>query len=181
MFDNIRADIDRKRGAYFSRAGWLRRTVTIFLTPGSMAVITYRFGRWIYTLKIPLLKQLLYLFYFPLKALIVICFGIHLPVRAEIGKGFVIHNFSCIFIPRTRMGENLTVQQGVTLGSAYQKVGQPTVGDNVFIGAGAKVIGAIRIGNNVVIGANSLVITDVPDGAVVVGVPARTIAYTDKR
>ncbi len=181
MFDNIRADIARKRGAYFSRAGWVGRTVNVFFTPGSLAVLTYRFGRWIYTLKVPLLKQLLYLLYFPLKALIVICFGIHIPVRAEIGKGFVIHNFSGIFIPRTRMGENFTVQQGVTLGSAYQKVGQPTVGNNVFIGAGAKVIGKITIGDNAVIGANSLVIADVPDGAVVVGVPARIIAYAEKR
>ncbi len=178
MFDNIRADMARKREAYFVRAGWLRRTVSVYLTPGSMAIITYRLGRWIYTLKLPFIKQILYLVYFPLKALIVVCFGIHIPVRAEIGKGFVIHNFSCIFIPRTRMGENFTVQQGVTLGSAYQKVGQPTVGNNVFIGAGAKVIGAIQIGDNAVIGANSLVISDVPKGAVVVGVPARIISYT---
>jgi serine acetyltransferase len=176
MFDNIRADISRKRDLYFARKGFLNRTVYIYFTPGSLAVMVYRFGRWIYTLKIPVLKQLLYLLYFPLKAFIVICFGIHIPVRAEVGRGFVIHNFSCIFIPRSKIGKNLTVQQGVTLGAAYGKTGQPVVEDNVFIGAGGKVMGGIRIGNNVVIGANSLVINDVPDNAVVVGVPARIIA-----
>jgi len=180
LFDNIRADIARKRQVYFSQKGWINRTVYVYLTPGSLAVIVYRFGRWIYTLRLPFLKPFLYLIYFPLKALIVVCYGIHIPVRAQIGKGFVIHNFSCIFIPRSKMGDNFTVQQGVTLGSAFGKSGQPILGDNVFVGAGAKVLGKIKIGNNVVVGANSLVITDVPDNCTVIGVPARIIAYNSK-
>ena len=180
MFDCIKADISRKRNLYFAQKGRINRNIYIYFTPGSLAVMVYRFGRWIYTLKIPVLKQLFYLLYFPVKAFIVICFGIHIPVRADIGRGFVIHNFSCIFIPRSKMGKNLTVQQGVTLGAAYGKAGQPVVEDNVFIGAGGKVMGGVRIGNNVVIGANSLVINDVPDNAVVVGVPARIIVNNRK-
>jgi serine O-acetyltransferase len=58
--------------------------------------------------------------------------------------------------------------------------GCPTIGDDVYIGAGAKVLGRIRVGNNATIGANSLVIRDVPDWAVVVGVPASIVKYRKK-
>ena len=174
MFDTIRADIARKRELYAANKGWLSRKVFIYLLPGSLAVIIYRFGRWVFLLKIPVLKQILTLVYLPLKALMVICFGITIPVRADYGKGFVIHCYSGIFLPRTKAGVNLTVNQEVTVGGAFQG-GQPVMGDNVFLGAGAKVIGKIRIGNNVIVGANSLVVADVPDNCTVVGVPARVV------
>jgi serine O-acetyltransferase len=45
----------------------------------------------------------------------------------------------------------------------------------VRIGAGAKVLGSINIGDNVRIGANAVVLTDIPEGATAVGVPARII------
>ena len=48
----------------------------------------------------------------------------------------------------------------------------PVLEGDVFIGAGAKLIGGIRVGTNVKIGVNSAVIKDVPDGALVSGVPA---------
>ena len=180
MFDMIRADIRRKREVYFSRNSWMSRTFYIYFTPGVMAIIVYRFGRWIYLMRIPVIKQLLMLLYLPMKAFIIVCFGINLPVRGEIGKGFVIHNFCGIFMPRSKIGENVTVHQGVTLGSIAGKWKQPIVGNNVSFGAGAKVMGEVTIGNNVVIGANSLVINDVPDNAVVVGVPARIVSRDSK-
>ncbi len=173
MFDKIRGDIARKRELYAAEKGWLSRQVYIYFLPGSLAVIIYRFGRWVFLLKIPVLKQILTLIYLPLKALMVICFGITIPVRGDYGKGFVIHTYGGIFLPRTKGGENLTVNQEVTVGGANR--GQPLLGDNVFLGAGAKVLGKIKIGNNVVVGANSLVITDVPDNCTVIGVPARIV------
>jgi serine O-acetyltransferase len=47
----------------------------------------------------------------------------------------------------------------------------------VYIGPGAKIIGAVRVGNNVAIGANCVVTKDVPDNAVVVGVPGKIISF----
>ena len=55
--------------------------------------------------------------------------------------------------------------------------GHPVIGDNVVAYAGAKIIGNVHVGNNVVIGANAVVTKDVPDNAVVVGVPAKVINY----
>ena len=68
----------------------------------------------------------------------------------------------------------------MTLGWAGRgdKKGCPIIGDRVYIGAGAKVIGKVRVGNNVAIGANSVVTKDVPDNAVVGGVPAKIINYS---
>ena len=54
--------------------------------------------------------------------------------------------------------------------------GVPTIGSRVYIGPGAKIIGNIQIGNNVAIGANAVVTKDVPDNAVVAGIPARIIS-----
>lgn len=77
-------------------------------------------------------------------------------------------------------GRNLEVFQNVTIGSnRKEKDGRvmPLIGDNVSIGSGAVVVGPIVIGNNVLIGANSYVDKDLPDNAVVAGIPAKIIRY----
>lgn len=52
----------------------------------------------------------------------------------------------------------------------------PTVGDNVLIGPGAIIVGRVHIRSNAAIGANAVVTTDVPDCAVIGGVPARVLS-----
>lgn len=49
------------------------------------------------------------------------------------------------------------------------------LGDNVWLGAGAKVLDGVRIGSDVVVGANAVVTSDLPDGAIAAGVPARVL------
>jgi serine O-acetyltransferase len=56
-------------------------------------------------------------------------------------------------------------------------MGYPIIGDNVYIGPGAKLVGRVHIGRNVAIGANCVVTCDVPDNAVIVGVPGRIVSY----
>ena len=51
--------------------------------------------------------------------------------------------------------------------------------DNVFIGAGTTILGNVRIGPNAIIGANSLVNSDVPEGTVYAGSPAKQIGTFD--
>jgi acetyltransferase-like isoleucine patch superfamily enzyme len=50
-----------------------------------------------------------------------------------------------------------------------------TLGDNVWLGTGARVLDGVTLGSNVVVGANAVVNTDLPDGAVAAGVPARVL------
>ena len=133
-----------------------------------------------YARKSPLLKYILY----PVGLFLVnhykYKFGISIPLEAEIGSGFYIGHFGGIIVyPFSKIGKNCNLSQGVTLGKTNRgkKAGYPTIGDNVYIGPGAKVIGAVKVGNNVAIGANCVVTNDVPDNAVVVGIPGRVISY----
>ncbi len=50
-----------------------------------------------------------------------------------------------------------------------------TLGDNVWLGTGAKVLDGVRIGNDAVVGANAVVSSDLPEGAIAAGVPARVL------
>jgi serine O-acetyltransferase len=80
------------------------------------------------------------------------------------------------------IGDDCTLYQGVTLGGtrpAGDQVGQkrhPTLGDNVIVGSGAQVLGPFRVGNGARIGAAAVVLAEVPDGATMVGNPARQAA-----
>ena len=56
--------------------------------------------------------------------------------------------------------------------------GAPILADRVWIGAGAVITGRVRIGSGAVIGANSLVVSNLPENAMAIGVPARVLSYT---
>lgn len=104
--------------------------------------------------------------------------GIQIPIRTKIGKGFFIGHFGSIVINNHAViGENCTIISNATIGVTYRggKAGVPEIGDNVYIGPGSRIFGKIIIGNNVAIGANAVVNIDLPDMAVVGGVPCKVI------
>jgi serine O-acetyltransferase len=172
----IKSDIDLKKKWFLKNDSWFGKNVRVYVEPGTLAVIIYRYGHWLQQLP-ALLKWPLMLPYLVAWFLVVICFGIYINVHMKAGKGFAIHNFSGIFLPNTTVGDNFIVFQNVTVGHLRGQGGKPPkIGNNVFLGAGAKVMGDISIGNNVVVGANSLVINNVPDGCSVIGVPARIVS-----
>ena len=178
MFENIRKDIDRKIRGYGVRPQdktFFRKRVTPLLELGTTAVVVYRFGRWVYSIKIPVLRQLLIFIYLVVNTVCLMLTGIHIHWESEIGPGLVVHNCSCIFILAKRIGHSCTINQGVSVASV-RGTGWPTIGNNVYLGAGCKVIGGVTIGDNVVVSANSLVAADVPSDCTVMGVPARIIS-----
>lgn len=108
--------------------------------------------------------------------------GIQLPLGTRVGGGIMFSHFSGIIINKeSEIGKNCTIYHGVTIGVENTKTGAPVIGDNCVISAGAKIIGPIKMGANVMIGANSVVVKDVPDNAVVVGIPGKIISYDGKK
>jgi serine O-acetyltransferase len=63
----------------------------------------------------------------------------------------------------------------VTIGLRAGNFDGPRIGPNVEIGTGAKIIGPVHVGAGARIGANAVVVDDVPEGATVVGAPARPV------
>lgn len=82
--------------------------------------------------------------------------------------------------PATVIGENCTIFQHTTFGAACgggKPDGAPVIGNNVMVGVGAAILGPVKIGNNAVVAAHAVVTKDVPDHAVVAGIPAEIKKY----
>lgn len=132
----------------------------------------YQIAHWFYTKKIPIIPKLF-------KLLIFLIYNSSIPYQAKIGKktkfgysgiGVVIHK-NCV------IGTSCTIGSNVTIGGRSGHKEVPIIGKNVYIATGAKVLGPIHVGNNAIIGANAVVIKDVPDSAIVAGIPAKIIKY----
>ena len=147
--------------------------------PGFRAVAVHRFGVWRMQVKSKLLRAPLSLLYRSLYRKVRNTYGIELPYTVKLGRRVVVEHQSNIVIHGyCEIGEGSIVRQGVTMGLRHldRPYDAPKLGKNVNIGAGAKLFGRIDIGDNVNIGANAVVLTDVPDNATAVGIPAKVIA-----
>ena len=105
--------------------------------------------------------------------------GIEIHPAAEIGKRlFIDHGMGVVVGATTKIGDDVTLYQGVTLGGTSLQRGtkrHPTLEDGVIVGAGAKVLGPITIGENARIGSNAVVVKDVAPSTTVVGIPAKVV------
>lgn len=123
-------------------------------------------------------KKLPYLFYFfKYKRL---CYKLSIDIKPNnVGPGFrIMHLGGLVCMKKNcRIGKNCTILPGVVIGNKHLNDDNSWVyiGDNCYIGLGAKIFGQVNIGNNVTIGANAVVTHDIPDNAVVGGIPARII------
>jgi serine O-acetyltransferase len=140
-------------------------------SPGTQAILVYRFGHWS-DRQVPGVRHALRVLHFVLQYFFSWRVGIHIPVKAKIGPGLVIHTWGGgIFLPRTTIGRDLTIIGGGVQLDYETRV----IGEEVWLGPGTKGIGKIRIGNRVRTGPNSVVQDDIPDDCVVFGNPGRVI------
>ena len=104
--------------------------------------------------------------------------GIEIHPNATIGKRlFIDHGMGVVIGETAKIGDDVTIYHGVTLGGTSSKPGirHPQIGNSVVIGSGAQILGPIKIGNGAKIGSNAVVVKDVPENATMVGVPAREV------
>ena len=93
-----------------------------------------------------------------------------------VGKGLYIPHFNGgIQLNCISMGDFCSVSSGVVVGNKGSQDNRAIIGNNVGLTIGCKVIGKVVLGNNVIVAPNSVVIKNIPDNAVVSGVPAKII------
>ncbi len=124
--------------------------------------------------------------YLLLKAL-----GSEIPRSVEIGSGFtLVHGgFGVVIHPNTKIGNNVKIYPGVTIGRAdihlpieQSKFQSIEIGNDVILSPGSKVLckeGVLRIGRGTVIGANAVLLESTGDGEVWAGLPARKVGMRE--
>jgi serine O-acetyltransferase len=170
----IQSDLYR----YFGKNNWFIFVRLLIFHPGYkisfwMRTCKYLHSNLIFRYSLFIIARLIYQYYSSR-------FGIEIPFRTKIGPGLYIGHFNGIVIHyECVIGKNCNLLQNVTIGRSFRgdKKGVPTIGNNVFFGPGAVVFGDIKIGDNVAVGANAVVLKNVPDNAVVVGVPSKIVSY----
>ena len=143
----------------------------IMLYPGVWALGLHRVAHWLYRGELYFLARLVNHFSRFLTAI-----DIH--PGATIGRNFFIDHGFTVIGETAMIGDDVTIYQCVTLGGTNPVNGvagkrHPTLSDGVVVGSGAQVLGPITVGPRAKIGANAVVTRDVPEGAVMVGIPAR--------
>ena len=146
------------------------RLLAVCANPRMAPVVLLRLSELFHERRLGLLSKLF-------SMLNVVIFGIEVSPRVSIGGGLFLPHTVGTVLGASKIGENCTIMQGVTLGASDTDLGftaseRPVIGSDVLIGAGAKVIGGVTVGDHARIGANAVVLQDVPAYALAVGVPA---------
>lgn len=110
--------------------------------------------------------------------------GIEIHPGAKVGRRLVIdHGMGIVIGETAEIGDDCLIYHGVTLGGTGKEQGKrhPTIGNNVLISTGAKVLGPFKVGDGARIAANAVVLSEVPENATAVGIPAQIVRVHGKR
>ena len=115
--------------------------------------------------------------------------GIEIHPNANIGKNlFIDHGMGVVIGETSEIGDNVTIYHMATLGGITPSINSndqrnikrhPTIKDGAVIGSGAQILGPVTVGKFAKIGANAVVTKDVPEKAVMVGIPAKNVGEAD--
>ena len=156
-----------------------RSKLSLILTyPGVKAVFFHRIANFFSVAKFDLIARIISQFSRFLT-------GIEIHPNAKIGKNlFIDHGMGVVIGETSEIEDNVTIYHMVTLGGISPSINSdnqrnikrhPTLKENVVVGSGAQILGPVVVGKNSKIGANAVVTNDVPENAVMVGIPAKNI------
>lgn len=158
--------------AYQARDPAARSRLEIFLLyPGIHALIFHRVSHWLWRHHLRFLARLN-------SQIARHCTGIEIHPGAAIGRRLVMdHGMGIVIGETAEVGDDCLIYHGVTLGGTGKETGKrhPTIGNNVMIACGAKVLGPFTVGDNARIAANAVVLSEVPEDATAVGIPAQIV------
>ena len=150
--------------------------------PGVKAIFFHRIANFFSTAKFDLIARIISQFSRFLT-------GIEIHPKAKIGKNlFIDHGMGVVIGETSEIGDNVTIYHMATLGGIAPSINSndqrnikrhPTIEDEVVIGSGAQVLGPVRVGRCAKIGANAVITKDVPEKAVMVGIPAKNVGIAD--
>ena len=174
MNDYLQSIIDRDPAA--------KSKLSLILTyPGVKAIFFYKIANFFAIAKFDLIARII-------SQLARFLTGIEIHPRANIGKNlFIDHGMGVVIGETSEIGDNVTIYHMATLGGISPSVNSneqrnikrhPTLKDNVVVGSGAQILGPVTVGKNAKIGANAVVTKDVPENAVMVGIPAKNVGET---
>ena len=159
-----------------------RSKLSVILTyPGVKAIFFYKIANFFSVAKFYLVARMI-------SQLARFITGIEIHPAAKIGKNlFIDHGMGVVIGETSDIGDNVTIYHNATLGGISPSINSneqrhvkrhPTLKDNVVVGSGAQVLGPIEVGKNAKIGSNAVVTKDVPENAVMIGIPARNVGTT---
>ena len=143
----------------------------ILLYPGLLAVGMHRIAHWLFEARLFFLARFI-------NHLSRFLTAIDIHPGATIGAHlFIDHGFGVVIGETAEIGDNVSIYQGVTLGGTDPANGiggkrHPTLANDVIVGSGAQILGPVTVNARARVGANAVVTKDVPEGAVMVGIPA---------
>jgi len=171
MNDFLQSIIDRDPAA--------KSKISLILTyPGVKAIFFHKIANFFATAKFDLIARIISQFSRFLT-------GIEIHPKAKIGKNlFIDHGMGVVIGETSDIADNVTIYHMVTLGGISPSINSndqrevkrhPTLRDNVVVGSGAQILGPVIVGKNAKIGANAVVTKNVPENAVMVGIPAKNV------
>jgi len=170
LLKNLREEID----ATLARDPAARSRLEVVLCyPGFHALVWHRLAHWLWRRGWLLAGRFV-------SHLGRVLTGIEIHPGARVGRRvFIDHGMGVVVGETAEVGDDVTLYQGVTLGGTSLTRGakrHPTIGNGVIVSSGAQVLGPFRVGDGARIGAQAVVLSEVPDGATMVGIPARPVA-----